>query len=693
MNKGEGKSGEEKDSSRDDRSKGKNTSSVNKKSEQKQNEEDSTFNKIKSTRDKRNDESKRNDENGESKDGSNDKRTKPKTKEKLKEKLKGKPKDDETKGESKDDTSTEKDIKKRADDSIKRNRKKKSENDDKSKITDDSSMMSSSTSKMSVFGKAMFGWAPLSQSMEDRDGSTTSCLPRITDDLMESMCFSRDECSWMCCRSERLGGLGFCAQSMLCVPMLCANRCACSCIHNGLLLIGECPCARHLRWGLHKQSPPRDPVILTETRDFIRQHQERGCEDDICLIRVIGCDRPLLERVSVLHPMVRVHAVNILTGQYLKRVKADEIHDVEPKGCITTHESSTVMSTNKALDLNEDSLEPGLTYNTECDRVLPVSTTPFPLKRCMEPPRWQEGGGDLVINEPYDTILDPETLLLVEVCDFTSAGISSKKHDAGSDSGYVGIAWGFLMPVSRSGRPCIGIRGGSKNDEELGATPRDKKSKYIPKSKKGGAYDEADTVNKRLTLQLFKWRHSIDYVALAQAKHRGILPLSAPASSPVPAVYLQWYLRQRKAYPVTLALRIGPISRPRVQKVNYRPNNCFQFEIGNKNKEEHLSDLGDEEEVDLSEMDMEGVVSSKLRAASSKGVSNEAIARRAWSSGGKCALPTKLLVKKSLGNGGATALKYSHCGKWVAVATSGITGNFPILILDLDDEEGVAKQR
>lgn len=449
---------------------------------------------------------------------------------------------------------------------------------------------------------------------------------------------------------------------------------------------------RYMRVGLHRQSQPQDPVILTETREFIRRHQERGCEDDICLIRVLGCDRPLQERVSVLHPMVRIHAVDIQTGRYLKRSKPDAMHsDVDaPRGSITTHESSTVMSSSGEADLNEDNVEPGMEYNSECDRILPVSTTPFPLKRCMEPPRWQEGGGDLVINESYDTILDPETLLLVEICDFTSAGISSKKHDRGSDSGYVGIAWGFLMPVSRSGRPCIGIRGGSKNDEELGATPRDKKSRYIP-IKKSGVYDGADSVNKRLTLQLFKWRHNIDLVSLAQAKHRGILPMSAPCSSPVPAVYLQWYLRQRKSYPVTLALRIGPISRPRVQKVNFRPNNCFQLEIGNKSKEEHLSELGEEEDFELSEVDMEGGLAK--RGNTGKGKVNEAIARRAWSSGSKCALPTKLLVRKSLGSEGATVLKYSHCGRWMAVAASGVGGKFPVLIFDLDEEEGVAKQR
>jgi hypothetical protein len=604
------------------------------------------------------------------------------------------------------DKSTVKKSSKRTDDNDVRNQKqrvdeitnkrnqrnaKKSPDDEKTRLTEESSVASSSTHRMSMFRRALAGWAPLGQSMEDRGGADRSCLPQINDELMENMCFSRDECSWMCCRSERLGGMGYCIQSFTCIPMLCINRCACSCYQSCLLFVGECPCISYTKFGLHRQSPPRDLDELNDVRSFIKRHQERGHEDDICLIRVIGCDRPLLERVSVLHPMVRIHAVNIHTGQYLKRKKPDESHgDVEPHGCITTHESSTLISSGKTIDLNEDSMEVGLQYNQECNRLLPVSTTPFPLKRCMEPPRWQDGGGDLVINEPYETILDPETLLLVEICDFTSAGIASRKHVAGSESGYVGIAWGFLMPVSRSGRPCIGIRGGSINDEEMGATPRDKGSKYIPSNK--SAYAEAERVNKRLTLQLFKWRQGIDPIAIAQARHRGILPLSPPATSQVPAVYLQWYLRNRKSYPVTLALRIGPISKPRIQRVDYRPTNCFQIERSSKTKDEHLMDVGEDDDVELTNVGdiTDGIASKRITNA---GKTNEALARRQWSKGNKCTLPKKLLVRKSLGGGGATALKYSHCGKWIAVATIGVGGKFPILIFDLDEEEGAAKQR
>jgi len=544
-----------------------------------------------------------------------------------------------------------------------------------------------------TFQKFLSGWSPVNQSIVDRDGDSACCYTGMSEDLLdEQMCFSRDECSWICCRSEKLGGFSYNTQWLLCSPLIVSKHFSSSCLECCLLTISDIPCISMFGFGLKKPSPPQNQNSLDQTRSLLKK-QNKELEDDVCLIQVLGCDRPLLERISVLHPMVRVHAVNITTGQYIKRHGQDESHD----GATTTYESSSLFS-HRDQDQrggDEDSIDTGdldsstsIKYNEPCDMVLPVSTGQFPLGRCMEPPRWEGASGDLVINEPYHTILDPETLLLVEVCDIASAGVNARKV-SGCDNGFVGIAWGFLLPVSRQGRACIGMRGGSIHDEGLGATPRDfRKSQNTQSS---SLYPDAELESKRLTLQLFHWNQNIDPIALTQAKHRGILPLTPPARSKVPSVYLQWYMRQRRVYPVTLALRIGPISRPRSQTVEHRPTNCMQVEIGHKTKEQHLGLIDEGDDTEPSEEEEES--RAQFNRTSGKHHVSEAVARRLWTPNTKCSLPNKLLLRKSVGREGATALKYSHCGRWLAVAcVSGGPSKWPILVFDLHEEDGTAKQ-
>jgi hypothetical protein len=100
--------------------------------------------------------------------------------------------------------------------------------------------------------------------------------------------------------------------------------------------------------------------------------------------------------------------------------------------------------------------------------VLPVCTSPCPLTRRMAALRFDTspgGGGHLLIDEPYLTLLDPRTLLLVEVVDFGCAGVSGRGPAGSGGGGRFGAGAAFGEGSSSSseggGDGLFGVRGGS----------------------------------------------------------------------------------------------------------------------------------------------------------------------------------------------------------------------------------------
>jgi len=195
------------------------------------------------------------------------------------------------------------------------------------------------------------------------------------------------------------------------------------------------------------------------------------------------------------------------------------------------------------------------------------------------------------------------------------------------NGGFVGLAWGFVRPVGRGGRPTIGVRHSSIADPQLGATPRVGRGSHDLDTPRPGGGDPAETnlaphldiqglvgggggSSRRVEVPLFRWQ-ALGSVALAQATALGLAPLPTPAASPCPLVYLQWLRRRRLPYPASLALRVGPLTRPtRAPELPslsaadksssrnehdaatcWRPTMALQIERGAKSKLGHLYDM------------------------------------------------------------------------------------------------------
>ena len=65
--------------------------------------------------------------------------------------------------------------------------------------------------------------------------------------------------------------------------------------------------------------------------------------------------------------------------------------------------------------------------------------------------------------------------------------------------------------------------------------------------------------------------------------------------------------------------------------------------------------------------------------------------KRLWDFGqGDCVAPTRLLCRRAVGRDGAFTVRYSHSGRYLAVAACDGEHHFPIQIYDMDAEEGCA---
>lgn len=174
---------------------------------------------------------------------------------------------------------------------------------------------------------------------------------------------------------------------------------------------------------------------------------------------------------ALIHPMIRLHVVDMTTGQYLERelprdpepVREGEPSEWEKLPVTTTYETSTVLYQKEKGEggkSNRGSPPPSPRSPRGGDeekageeggpapkidsapvgRVLPVATKPCPLRSRGALPSWN--GELLVLNENYRTFLHPKCLMLFEIVDF---GPSVTPPRARDNQGLAGACFLLLL--------------------------------------------------------------------------------------------------------------------------------------------------------------------------------------------------------------------------------------------------------
>ncbi|XP_077991283.1 jouberin-like [Glandiceps talaboti] len=152
-------------------------------------------------------------------------------------------------------------------------------------------------------------------------------------------------------------------------------------------------------------------------------------EDDGRVLGVVihRSDR-LKTDLSLTHPVVRVHVVDLETGQYVKKKSSDR--------AVTSYYEKE---------------------NDKVDFILPIMTLPFDFKkRKTVIPAWEEL---LLFNENYLYFIQshesyPKIILFFELLDFVSMNaVSLNYNNARNDGGWHRIAWAFLKMVGSHGAP------------------------------------------------------------------------------------------------------------------------------------------------------------------------------------------------------------------------------------------------
>lgn len=173
---------------------------------------------------------------------------------------------------------------------------------------------------------------------------------------------------------------------------------------------------------LHDPEPDPNAEQDTET---VKKRSDDGY---ILSVTVHRADN-LKPDLCISHPMVRVHVVDMDTGQYIK--KSDSSRSV------TSYYENKI--------------------DNPVDYIMPVMTQPFDFKKYKSLiPCWEEV---LLFNEIFSYFLsrqesDPKVIMFFEVVDFlTMTAAKRKKATQSADKGWYQVAWAFLKVVGGNGTP------------------------------------------------------------------------------------------------------------------------------------------------------------------------------------------------------------------------------------------------
>ncbi|XP_072545450.1 jouberin isoform X2 [Salminus brasiliensis] len=163
---------------------------------------------------------------------------------------------------------------------------------------------------------------------------------------------------------------------------------------------------------------------VEDSQAEVEDSQRRAFDDNLVLGVYIHRTDRLKTDLLVSHPMVKVHVVDEVTGQYVK--KEDSHRRVS-----SFYEQENI------------------------EHILPIITQPFDFKKNKSTvPEWEE---QIIFNERFGYFLQeneecPQVILFFEILDFISmeearSNVSADQHERG----FRKIAWGFLKLVGTNG--------------------------------------------------------------------------------------------------------------------------------------------------------------------------------------------------------------------------------------------------
>lgn len=275
-----------------------------------------------------------------------------------------------------------------------------------------------------------------------------------------------------------------------------------------------------------------------------------------------------------------------------------------------THRRADESDDDDEFDSDED--PSGNNHNNKpIEYILPVMTPPCHLRTTGAfKPEWND---EIVVNEPLDKLMKPETLLLFEILDF-----GRKVNTDTYTDGLFPVAWGFFKLVSNKGKPNYG----------------------------------------KLDIQLFEHTKSHTFKAHKESIDR----------PRVPDVYFDWVWQKntkRIPYPASLTITVLPLATPKTRVVTgQRPLLPTDLEMGRidwKYMHESAQAVQKEQQSTMSK----GEIQKKKMKTLSEQQQRTVLRKR---QGGQCELPTTKLHSISVGKLGAYSLAYSPNGVYLAAA-------------------------
>ncbi|XP_072313591.1 jouberin isoform X2 [Eucyclogobius newberryi] len=174
-----------------------------------------------------------------------------------------------------------------------------------------------------------------------------------------------------------------------------------------------------------KKKKKKHEVTEENEVEATEEPQRAAFDDSLVLGLYVHRSDRLKTDLLISHPMVKVHVVDEITGQYVKK---EDCH----RPVSSFYESESV------------------------DHILPIMTQPFDFKKNKSViPEWQE---QIIFNERFGWFVEnkeesPRVLLFFEILDFMSmeeaarANVDVDKHERG----FRKIAWAFLKLVGTNG--------------------------------------------------------------------------------------------------------------------------------------------------------------------------------------------------------------------------------------------------
>ncbi|KAJ1451217.1 WD40-repeat-containing domain protein [Pelagophyceae sp. CCMP2097] len=383
--------------------------------------------------------------------------------------------------------------------------------------------------------------------------------------------------------------------------------------------------ARAVPFQVALDARPRALELSAKAAERLRLARASLAADAVVRVDILATGI-LTEEPDILHPMVRLHVVDATTGFYLARPPEDAV--APRRNGVTTHfeSSSTLQAESLAEAAGVDDVSRAVGH------VLPVVTPAFNLRGKSVAPSWDD---TVVLDLPYALLMDPKVLLLFELVDFKYIQSRGAKYT----HGLFGLAWAFLRPVGPDGDVHVGL-----------AADGD-----------GGT---------RLSLRLQLYAHEpLSRYAARQARGWGLATPPPPASTAVPAVYLQFLRAKRRRYPSTLLVRVDPMQRPEVALVERRPRGPTEREV-------HAQQLVGGRRPGDATGRAAGRAAPDARALQAQ--------RRAREPNEQALLPDRLLCRVVSGERGALTVRFSpRSGRVLAVASCEALLKHPIRIYDV----------